>query len=311
MPDDTLPEPASVSPLAALRRHWVLTALLTGLGLLGGLYVGNVRPVMYTAQARLAVGGQGIASFQIPGYALAAQEVAANYARYVGLPQSQATFLTALGADAAKVSTVVGSPIAESNIVLVEVSATDRAVSVRAAAAVAATLLSAANRPATTAASYLQQYTAVSATLHARQATLAAAKAQLAVLTAAKARPRVLAAQQDRVNRLTTAVSTLTIEQSTLGGEYTTAVTGATAYTRLEVAQPAVITRTSHRSSIERYGVAGFVGGVLLAMALGVLLERRAARWSAGRPGRRSRGRRRAPAAADRESELVSSRAGR
>ncbi len=298
------PEPTPVSPLSALRRHWVVTALLTALGLLAGLYVGDAKPVTYTAQARLAVGGQQIASFQVPGYALAAQEVAANYARYVGLPQSQATFRTVLGADASKVAAVVGSPIAESNIVLVEVTATDRAVSVRAADAVAASLLTSANTPTTTAGFYLRQYTAVSGTLHVQQATLAAAKDRLVVLTAGRARPGTLAAQQTLVNDLTTVVSTLTIRQSTLGGQYTTAVTGASAYTKLEVAQPAVVTLTTHRSSIERYGVAGLVGGVVLAMVLGVLLERRAAR-------RRSAGHRGGTAAAEPAPELVSSRTGR
>ena len=160
-PDNLVPSP----PLTALRRFWFIGLLLALVGLAAGYQVGTKRPVTYTAQASLAVGGQQLSSFQIPGFALAVQEIAANYARYVGLPQSQATFRKVLGPDASQVESVSGSPISNSNIILVEVVATDRQVAIDGSNAVAAELTKEANAPNTTntAGVYLSQYQAISA----------------------------------------------------------------------------------------------------------------------------------------------------
>lgn len=278
-------EPTPISPLTALRRHWFVAGVLIVLGLLAGIVAGSSRPVTFTAQARLVVGGQQIASFQVPGYALAAQQVAANYARYVGLPQSQARFHTVLGADARKVDSVTGSPIAESNVVLIEVMSTSPEVSARAADTVAADLAKQANTPTTEPSSYLAFYKSISAKLYHVQGQLTVARQRLAVLTVHKAGVAVLQTQQQLVDGLATTLSTLGVEQTTAAAQYSTSITSAATYTRLETAQPAVITLTSKRSTIERYGVGGLALGLVAALACASLLERRGAKG-----GRRLRG---------------------
>lgn len=310
-----------VSPLTALRRHWVIGAVLVVLGALVGVFAGTTRPVTYTAQARLAVGGQELRNFQIPGFALAAQEVASNYARYVGLPQSQHDFRTALGARSSQVLSVSGSPIATSNIVLIEVTATGPDVAIAAADNVATRLMTQANVPNTpSTSSYLSQYIATSRKVYALQAQLTAAKRVLARLDTAataaatptpvpsatpgapapvtapsvnaKAAQAAFAAQQVVVDNLQTEISVLSVQQQTLSGQYSSAITGSTSYTQLVSAQTAVLTVDSRDRTVEKYGLAGAVLGVLVALVAAVLLEgrrlRRAARRSppAPAPGR-------------------------
>lgn len=295
-----------VSPLAALRRHWVVGGVLIVLGALAGVFAGTTRAVTYTAQARLAVGGQDLRNFQIPGFALAAQEVASNYARYVGLPQSQHDFRTTLGAQSSQVLSVAGSPIATSNIVLIEVTATGRAVAVAAADTVAGSLMTQANVPNTpTTTAYLSHYIATSRKLYALQAQLTTAKRTLdklaatatapatapaatpsaAVSAPAVARPvapaaaaAALAAQQVVIDNLQTEIAVLSVQQQTLSGQYSSAVTGSTSYSQLVSAQTAVITVVSRDRTLEKYGLAGAVLGVLVALVVGVLLENRRVR---------------------------------
>lgn len=322
VPSPAAPVPSPVppvSPLAALRRHWLVGGVLIVLGALAGVFAGTTRPVTYTAQARLAVGGQELRNFQIPGFALAAQEVASNYARYVGLPQSQHDFRTALGSRSAQVLSVAGSPIATSNIVLIEVTATARDVAIAAADNVATRLMTQANVPNTpSTASYLAQYIATSRKLFALQAQLTAAKRVLARLDAAataaatptptpvppatagpaptasapavapvdpKAAKAAFAAQQVVVDNLQTEISVLSVQQQTLSGQYSTGVTGSSSYTQLVSAQTAVITVISRDRTLEKYGLAGAVLGVLVALVAAVLLEARRRRRAARRAG--------------------------
>jgi hypothetical protein len=271
-PADLLPLP----PLAALRRFWLIGLLLALVGLAAGYQVGTKRPVTYTAQASLAVGGQQLSSFQIPGFALAVQEIAANYARYVGLPQSQATFRTLLGAEASKVQSVSGSPISDSNIILVEVVATNRQVAIDASNAVAGELMTEANAPNTTntAAVYLSQYQGISAQLYAAQTGEEAAKLRLARMTRNHATATKLAIQQNNVNKDATTVASLLVQQKTLEDEYTNALTGETTYSQVVSAQTAVITLVSRRATLERYGLAGLVVGAGAGLALAVFFDR-------------------------------------
>ncbi len=272
--------PGPLPPLGALRRFWVVGLLLSLLGLAAGYAVATTRPVTYTSQTSLAVGGQDLSSFQVAGFALAAQQIASNYARYIGLPQSQKTFKKVLRADASKVQSVAGSPISNSNIILVEVVATDPLVATRGSDAVAAELMREANAPVVgqAAAVYLSQYQRVSQSVFATQTAIQGSRQGIALLTQHKAAAPVIATQQNALDVLLTKAAALQLRQKTLSAQYQNALTNANTFSRVVVAQPGVITLVSRRATIERYGLAGLVGGAGLGLAVAVALDRASVR---------------------------------
>src|SRR5918911_4044178 len=115
----------------AMRRRWPLTLVLVVLGALGGAVAARSQPTTYTAEERLAVGSGGLSAQAVPGFALASQELASNYARFV----TAGPVRSALPAQTARrVLTVTASPVPESNVVRVEATATDPAAATVAAA---------------------------------------------------------------------------------------------------------------------------------------------------------------------------------
>jgi len=272
--------PGPLPPLGALRRFWVIGLLLSLLGIAAGYAVATTRPVTYTSQTSLAVGGQDLSSFQVAGFALAAQQIASNYARYIGLPQSQTTFKKVLGANASKVQSVAGSPISNSNIILVEVVATDPTVATRGSDAVAGELMREANAPVVgqAAAVYLSQFTRVAHSVYTTETAIQNSRQALALLALHKAPAPVVATQQAALAQLLTKAATLQVQQKTLSAQYQNALTNANTFSRVVVAQPGVITLVSRRATIERYGLAGLVGGAGLGLAVAVALDRASVR---------------------------------
>ncbi len=272
--------PGPLPPLGALRRFWVIGLLLSLLGLAAGYAVATTRPVTYTSQTSLAVGGQELSSFQVAGFALAAEQIASNYARYIGLPQSQTTFKRVLGADVSKVQSVAGSPISNSNIILVEVVATDPAVATKGSDAVAAELMREANAPVVgqTAAVYLRLYRRVSQSVYASEAAIQNTRQGLALLRQKNGAAPAVAAQQNALDALLTKAATLQLQQKTLSVQYQNALTNANTFSQVVVAQPGIITLVSRRATIERYGLAGLVGGAGLGLAVAVALDRASVR---------------------------------
>ena len=98
----------SSSPLRSMARLWPVTVVLVAMGLGAGLAYAGQRPVDYTAEARLAVGGQTVAAQAVPGFALASQQLAADFARYVTPDQDQTVLSQGLGARTAQVVSVCG-----------------------------------------------------------------------------------------------------------------------------------------------------------------------------------------------------------
>ena len=102
--------------MVALRRHKWLTALLVLIGIAGGIGLAMVRPTIYTAETRLAVAGGNLTAEAVPGFALASQQMAANYARYVDNAEEQGALESKLGVRPQTVTEVVASPIPNSNV---------------------------------------------------------------------------------------------------------------------------------------------------------------------------------------------------
>ena len=81
----------------------------------------------YTAEARVAVGERTLSALQVPGYVVATEALASNYARYV---EDDAATRTSIADDPASIIDVTATPIPESNVIRLVVTATDSATAI-------------------------------------------------------------------------------------------------------------------------------------------------------------------------------------
>jgi hypothetical protein len=265
-----------VLPLSAVRRHKKLSAFVIALGLLVGLGLALALPTSYTAETRLAVGGTSLAATAVPGFALASQELAANYARYVNNAQEQSDLESTLGVREGTVQEVSASPIPASNVVRVEVVASDAAAATRAAAAVANSLVRQVNASTDAedeADATLGQYTDITNQVAAAQQAADAAEDAVK----AQGQPGAdVAALREEATRRAAELDILTVQQQALGQKYRAQVEATSAHAAdLTVVEQAVSTGSNRLPNLERFGLAGAVLGAAIAMALAVVLERR------------------------------------
>lgn len=269
-----------LSPIRAMRRHVTITVLLVLVGAAAGVGLALLRPTVYTAEARLAVGGNaGLAAEAVPGYALASQQLAANYARYVNNAQGQASLEKQLGIRPGIVQTVSASPIPESNIVRIEVTARLAGTAKDAASAVATSLVQQVNdtsRTSSAAEATLAEYTKISGQVAVAQQASDAAKAALArAVAAGTADAEPLAkASTDAAAQL----AILGVQQEALADKYRNQVSSLSsgAANLISVEDPAV-TGDSRAATMQQFGLAGVVVGFLVALLVAVGLERRGA----------------------------------
>lgn len=266
-----------VSPLAALRRRWVVALVLTVAGAVAGAAVGAALPTSYTAEARVAVGSTDLSALSIPGYALGSQQLASNIARYVGQSGAKAAVQASLGGAADSVSALDASPVTSSNIIRVEATAGEAATA-RAAADAAAQYLvsqsSVVNGGGSTE-ELLAAYTDLSQKVAAQMAVRDAAKAALEALPAGS--PTIPAATATYVST-SAAYDTLAVQQSAASSAYKNASSDAAETYKLVVVTPGADSYDTARSALERYALVGLAAGLLLALLVTTLLGRRAAR---------------------------------
>lgn len=268
-----------LTPLRALASRWWIALVLVVLGAAAGVGAAYATPTDYTAEARVAVGSQSLDARVVAGYTQASQQLAADVSRYVNDLQAQQTLSTVLGDRARDISMVAASPIPSSSVVRVEVTASDRATAVDGAQAMAQNLTDTVN--ATTAGSgsdaLLQQYTDLSNKTSVAQQAVADAKANLDSLTGARASQDELAAARAGVEQATSALDVLQVQQQAIGQRYRNSISSTPAASGLRIVVPGQIEYTSLSGDVQRNGLAGGVLGLLLALGIAVLLDRRRA----------------------------------
>jgi hypothetical protein len=269
------------TPLTALWRHKRLTAVLVLVAVAAGVGLGLTRPTLYTAEARLAVGGNaGLAAESVPGFALATQQLAANYARYVNNAQQQSALESQLGIRSGTVEDVSASPIPESNVVRLEVTARTAAAARVAVGATTDSLLEQVNdttRVTSAADDTLSQYTDISNQVAAAQQTVDAAQAALGTAqgTGQGDVPQLRQASADAAAQL----AILQVQQQAIGQKYRNQISELSqGAANLIVVQKPAVTGDDQLSRLSQYGLAGLVAGLLLALLVSVLREGRSAR---------------------------------
>jgi len=267
---------APVSPLTSLLRRWPLLLCLLVLG--GALGIGSVllRPTTYTAEARLAVGGNDLAAQSVPGFALAAQQLASNYARYVDQTADPAALGSAAATTPGAVTLVTASPIPASSIIRVEVSATRAELARTVAQQVAADLVKQVNKRQTKPSGILTQYVTLSGQLSKAQMTVSLDQTALETLTKDHPTQKAdIAKARALVNDDTAKAASIGLQRDVVRARYTNVTETQTNAASLVVVRDAMISRDDRRSRIERYGLLGAGVGGLLALLIAVRRDRR------------------------------------
>ncbi len=136
-------EPHAAPTLRRVRAHWRMIAIVTGLCLVVTLTLTwLLRPPVYTAEARLAVGSGQMTALNIPGYPTASEAMASNYARWVNHQGVQGQLVPE------GTLSLAASPIVESNVLRIEATSHDPAIAVQAADEAADALREAVNQVA-------------------------------------------------------------------------------------------------------------------------------------------------------------------
>ncbi|WP_432511350.1 hypothetical protein [Kineococcus sp. SYSU DK001] len=275
MPDDPrLPK----SPLKALADRWWIAAALVVLGGAGGAGLATLTPTTYTGEARVAVGSESLDARLVAGYSQASTQLAADVARYVNDAQARAALEPVMGAAADDVSQIAASPIPTSSVVRIEVRAGTPQAAADAAQAVAQQLSDQVNAVSgETSESLLTQYTDLSNRVAAAQEAEEVARGNLASLIGAEADQAEIDAARGAVEQATANVAVLEVQQQALGTRYRNSVTNTPAAAGLRVVREGELVGSDASSTMQKFGLAGAVLGLLLALVLAVGLDRRRA----------------------------------
>lgn len=282
---------AKPTPLTALHRHMFLAIVIVLLCTSAAVAYAASRQRTYTAETRLAVAGSGLNGDNIGAFPLASQEIAADYARYVTNAEEQSQLEEQLGVDEGTISEVKASPIPESNVVRIEVSALRRGAAVKAARQIGEALIAQVND--TTArdkavADALALYTTLAQQTAAAQTAADAAKLALdnANGRANSGFPRAgddFAALQANAAATSSALAILVVQRDAAGQKYEDLYTETGMTATLKVVRESAVTGDDRMAGLQRYGLVGVAAGGLLALCLATLLERRRVRRRAAK----------------------------
>jgi uncharacterized protein involved in exopolysaccharide biosynthesis len=266
MEESRVVQPAGGTDLfSAVGRNIVLflapIVVLAGIGVAYGI----VRKPVYTAEARVSVGQLNVSTQGIPGFLVAAQNLAAAYSRAIGAPQVTGPAGKAAGisqsraADELSASAVPSTPLFR-----IEAKDKDKATSVKLANAAANALIKHVldlNRRANLRGEILAKYNRAAIKVSQLESQISQTKPT--------ARARV---------SLTARLQKATLRRNALGNIYNAASAGEVAENLLQVISPAANPNGDRKTMTERWGLIGALAGLLIGLAL-----------AAGRESRRQR----------------------
>jgi len=262
---------AALSPYRAFVHYWVVSVIITVMALGAGVVVASRGPVTYTAEARVSVGYGDLSAGAITGFATASTTLASNYARYVN-----DRGLTGQGFSNATVS---ASPIPGSSVIRIEGVSDDRDDARSAVVDTANELINAVNNPSGIAnpEDLLEQYREAAATAASAQSALTEATADLERARANDAPADRLSSLRTTVVQAQTASSVADLEETSLQNRYLLS-TGSSEAADLQLVNDGAITGDNSQSRLQRFGLLGFVAGLVLALVVTSFLARVRAR---------------------------------
>jgi len=262
----------SRDPLAAMRDRWVMCVVLAIALAAAGFGLSTTHQTQITAEARLAVGSNSLQAYQVAGFAVASEALAANYARFVsGSPATSKALEDSLHGRTEEIVSISASPIPDSNVVRIEATATDSEVALAAAGAVAKSLVERVNAgSAEKPGELLDEHQQLSSAVVRQQSKVDRLIGRRGVANL-EGRPTdeieaVLAQAKARL-------ATLQLRQTATGVAYQQTFTQPTVENGLREIQPAAISGDDERQTQQLYTASGLLVGLLLGLVLSNLLE--------------------------------------
>ncbi len=277
-------EPEQKFTLAeAVRRHWLLSLAPVVILLAIGLVVGASKAPTYTASSTVNVGKSDINTQATPGYLVAAEALASSYSRLVNSSHISVPTAAKVGETPAEVATqLTAAPIPQEPTFTISATGSSPA---------------AATRLANATVTALQAYVVQTASQGGGPSQL------LAKLTAAQARQIKLQQQvtdmtnrdiraalrhnptgnpstvvlspkkQAKINSAKVAAQMAQLQVQSLTGQYVNLSTNGVAPTLDVLVPPTGVTTDNRTTNLEKYGVIGLVGGLIIGIALAGLVE--------------------------------------
>jgi capsular polysaccharide biosynthesis protein len=244
--------------LESLQRFWLVVVLFTAIGIGAGVVYGLQADPDYTAEAQLSVGRVDVATQSIPGFTSASITLADTYSRAIHADQVVADTAKATGlTDSEVIDQVTAAPIPETGTlrVFADSSSTSDAVEIANAAAKGLVeYVRKLNQFNPDAARLLNQY---------EEASVALGKARQKLHEDGSDPDAVAAVQRAQ------------LQVTTIGNLYQSSQAGQSAPNTLQLLTLAVDADSDRSSTIQRAALVGGIIGLLLAVLLAPLAERR------------------------------------
>lgn len=257
-----------VSVMYAVRRYWLLIAVVAGLFTAAGIFAASARPPVYTAETRMAVGRVDTTPGTLSTFTAAAQSLAAQYSRTINadgvVTRAAATLDMTPGAVAGRVS---ATPIPESPVIRVRGKGSSAKQAVRVANAAGAALIgytTALNRSNPDVQRLLSQYKQASArVLDLRR--------QLRETDQALVTPET----QRQIDAIRVDLSVAQLRLDTIRATYSQTASTQGSTSLLQVLAPARGATSDRSRSVQTLGFIGLAVGLAVGLALAMHLATR------------------------------------
>jgi capsular polysaccharide biosynthesis protein len=271
-------EPPRFTLAAAARRHWFLTLLPVALLAAAGVFAGHAKKPTYSATATINVGKSDINTQATPGYLVAAEALASSYSRlvqsqHIAIPAAKKVGETP--AEAGKGLTAV--PISNQPTFTITATAASSAKATALANAAISALQRFVARTATQGggtAQLLAEYRKASSKAFSLQSQLHKLEAHAAPLdtsTVTVTTPTTNTVSQAQITAAKVAAQTAQLEAQALSGQYLNLAQGGVAPTLDVLIAPTGETTTNRKTNMERFGIVGAVGGLVIGLAFASL----------------------------------------
>jgi capsular polysaccharide biosynthesis protein len=269
------PPPPRIGLWEALRRKWLLVAVVLVLFVGAGVAIGLNRSPTYTAESRLSVGRLDVsAPGAVSGFALATQALASQYSRVVYATPVLERVGREVGASPREVgASIVATPIPSSPVLSIEAEATSEREAVALASAASEALaayVTKLNRSNPDSARLLKAYKEANLALNRRRAEEA--------IRREKAAAKETAATRDALVKAQTRTQTADLRAETLRTAYQASQQAQSATALLQVMSRPSSASSDRWSVLQLYAFIGFAAACAVGLAIAVRATQRETR---------------------------------
>jgi hypothetical protein len=276
--DPEFGDPPRFTLAGAARAHWFLTLLPVVLLAVAGVIAGHTKKPTYSATATINVGKSDINTQATPGYLVAAEALASSYSRLVQSQHISVPAAKRVNETPAQVGAqLTAVPISSEPTFTITAEGTSAARATALVNAAISALRAFAARTATQGggtAQLLASYRKAQTNAFALQVKLRRLEAHAAPLdtsTVTVTTPTTDTVSQARITAAKVAAQTAGLQAEALSGQYLNLAQGGVAPTLDVLIAPTGETTTNRTTNMEKFGIVGAVGGLVIGLAFAAL----------------------------------------